>query len=235
MSKQLTQNKVMQAMDWAYEKALDPNVPVLKSAYDLATDYSKKDRTLEKNVASLVRWQKTKCATSGFITGLGGIITLPAAVPANIASVLYVQIRMLAAIAIMGGFDVKDDRVKTLVYVCLCGNAAKEILSKAGVEVGKKMAVSALKKLPGTVVVKINQKVGFRLLTKFGEKGVVNLGKMIPLLGGLIGATFDTVSTSAIAKIAKITFIENKARLNCEIKVPHTQKIKLNNNAQPTP
>ena len=32
---------------------------------------------------------------------------------------------------------------------------------------------------------------------------------MIPLLGGLIGATFDTVTTSSIAKIAKKIFIQS--------------------------
>lgn len=32
------------------------------------------------NTASLIRWQNSKCATSGFLTGLGGLITLPVAV-----------------------------------------------------------------------------------------------------------------------------------------------------------
>ena len=235
MSKELTENKIMKALDWAYDKALDNNLPGLESAFDLANHYNKNDRSLDKNINSLVRWQKAKCATSGFISGIGGLLTLPVAVPANIASVLYVQIRMLAAIAIMGGYDVKDDRVKTLVYLCLCGSAANEILRKAGIEVGKKLAVNALKKIPGAVIVKINQKVGFRLVTKFGEKGVINLGKMIPLLGGLIGATFDTVSTTGISKIAKKIFIENKGGLDCEIKAPIARKIKPNSNAQPTP
>ena len=52
---------------------------------------------------ALIRWQNAKCATSGFIAGLGGSITLPVSIPANISSVLYIQIRMIAAIAYMGG------------------------------------------------------------------------------------------------------------------------------------
>jgi hypothetical protein len=43
------------------------------------------------------------------------------------------------------------------------------------------------------VITKINQKVGFRLLTKFGSKGVINLGKMVPLTGGIIGGTESVV------------------------------------------
>jgi hypothetical protein len=35
------------------------------------------------------------------------------------------------------------------------------------------------------ILKKINQKVGFRLVTKFGEKGIINLSKLIPVVGGL--------------------------------------------------
>lgn len=49
------------------------------------------------------------------------------------------------------------------------------------------MTVNMIKKIPGSTITKINQKVGFRLLTKFGNTDVVNLGKMVPLVGGVIG------------------------------------------------
>lgn len=62
------------------------------------------------------------------------------------------------------------------------------------------------KKIPGHVFVKINQKVGFRFVTKFGEKGIINMGKMVPLAGGIIGLGFDAASTRIIANIAKNTF-----------------------------
>ena len=63
-----------------------------------------------------------------FLTGLGGIITLPIAIPANITSVIYVQMRMVAFIAHMRGFDLKDDQVRTLVYIELTGQAVSDIL-----------------------------------------------------------------------------------------------------------
>lgn len=61
--------------------------------------------------------------------------------------------------------------------------------------------------MSASVLVKINQKVGFRLFTKFGEKGVINIGKAIPLLGGIVGSLFDTVSTNTIGNVARDTFI----------------------------
>ena len=163
---------------------------------------------MKDQVNALIRWQNTKSATSGFVTGFGGLITLPVTIPANLASVLYIQLRMIAAIAIMGGHDVKDDRVRTLAYACLCGNAAADILKDVGIQVGKKVAEQALKKLSGEIVKKINQKVGFRLLTKYGTTGVVNLSKAIPFIGSITGAIFDGVSTHIIGKTAKKFFIE---------------------------
>ena len=53
----------------------------------------------------------------------------------------------------------------------------------------------------------INQAVGFRLFTKFGQKGLVNIHKAIPVLGGVVGGTVDAMSTYAIAKAAKALFL----------------------------
>ena len=208
MANSLNESKIMDVLNWSYEKAVQ-GVAGLDSAYDLAEDYMKRNDSLYDQVNSLIRWQNTKAGTSGFLTGLGGIITLPIAIPANVASVMYVQIRMIAAIAHMGGHNLNDDRVKSLVFVCLTGNAAKDILKDVGIVVGKKLAENAIKNISGKTITAINQKVGFRLLTKFGEKGVVNLGKTIPLLGGIVGATFDSVSTNTVGNIARDTFITN--------------------------
>lgn len=97
-----------------------------------------------------------------------------------------------------------------MVYVCLTGSAAADIVKKAGINIGEKITIAAIKKIPGAVLTKINQKVGFRLVTKFGEKGVVNLAKMVPLVGGVIGGGIDIAGTKTIAKVAYDMFIEGK-------------------------
>lgn len=206
MGTTLNQGVIMQALDFAYDKAVN-GVAGLDSAADMAENYLQSSGTLTQQVNSLIRWQNTKAGTSGFVTGLGGLFLMPVTLPANITSVLYVQIRMIAAIAIMGGHDVHDDRVKAMVYACLAGNAAKDILKDAGIVIGTKMATNAIKGISAKTLTAINQKVGFRLVTKFGEKGVINLGKAVPLLGGIIGAGFDSVTTNVIGNVARDTFI----------------------------
>ena len=102
MPESSTETALLRILDWAYDKATD-GLPGFGSANDLAEDYLMRDGTLSENVNALIRWQNTKAGTSGFLTGLGGLITLPVTVPANISVVLLVQVRMIAAIAIIGG------------------------------------------------------------------------------------------------------------------------------------
>ena len=81
----------------------------------------------------------------------------------------------------------------------------------------EKLAQGMIKKIPGEVLKKINQAVGFRLVTKFGQKGVVNLGKMIPVAGALIGAGVDTISTQVIANHALSVFTSNGINLGDDL------------------
>lgn len=194
-----------QVLDWAYEKAVN-GLPGTDTAAKLAENYLSKHSSVEEAIDSLIRWQNAKGITSGFLTGLGGLITLPVAIPANVASVMYVQIRMIATIAHMRGYDLKDDQVKTFVFVCLTGQAASDILKQAGIKLGTSLATQVIKKIPGEVIKAINKAVGVKLVTKFGQKGIVNLGKAVPLIGGVIGGAVDGIGTNTIGKTAKKVF-----------------------------
>ena len=199
---------MMQLLDKTYDAAVSGSIPGADSAEDLARDYQNDYDEPLKAAEALVRWQNVKAGTSGFVTGLGGLITIPVALPANITSVIYVQIRMIAAIAKIGGYDLHDDRVKTLVFVCLAGNSAKDVLKNAGISVATAAAKGLIKQIPKTVIGQINKAVGFRLITKFGTKGAVNLGKAVPFIGGVLGAAMDAAATNAIGNVAIKTFID---------------------------
>jgi|SRR5690625_77370 len=207
MSKNLfTEENVIQVLDWAYDKALN-GLPGNPTVYELADSYLTKHPSIEDAINSLIKWQNTKSATSGFVTGVGGLITLPVAIPANISSVLYIQTRMIAAIAHMRGYDLKDDQIQSFVYVALTGHSAAGIMKQAGIKLGINLGNQLVKRVPFEVIKAINKAVGFRLMTKFGTKGIINLGKAVPILGGAIGGTVDGVSTNVIGKTSKRLFV----------------------------
>ena len=204
-----SQEDILKVLDTCYEKATNGISKISPSIDQLAGDYLSKHTSKEEAIKDMLKKQVLKCTTSGFITGFGGAITLPVTIPANIGSVLYVQMRMIACTAYMAGYDISSDQVQTLVYACLAGLSVGEIAKQFGIKFGQKVAVGMIEKIPGKVLTKINQKVGFRLLTKFGEKGLINLGKLVPGVGAVINGGVDFAETKAIAKRAYQMFVEN--------------------------
>lgn len=192
-------------LDKCYNAALK-GIPETKTCYDLASEYLNKYDSKDEAIDNFVKWQITKCTTSGFLTSLGGIATLPIAIPANLSTVWYVQLRMIATIAIISGYEPSDDDVQTLAYLCLTGASITKICREAGIKFGEKFTIAAIKKIPVEVIYKINRITMQRFLTKSGTTGIINLGKMVPLVGGVIGGGFDYVGTKAIATKAKKVF-----------------------------
>ena len=211
----VTESMMSKALQVAYDKAIGgfevKGVKILDSAYDLARDYAKPGKSVKQNATSLVNWQCSKAGVSGFATSFGGFATMAIGVPANITSVLYVQLRMIVAIAIMAGYDPRQDQVQTLAYSCLVGSAAGDVLKDCGVKIAEKLTINYIKKnITREMVTKINQKIGFKLVTKAGSKGILNLTKMVPVIGGVFGAGFDIITTKTIGATAKKLFVDGK-------------------------
>ena len=195
-------------LDDTYEKVLGGIPKVSPSIEEFANDYLSKHNSREEACKDMMDKQILKCTTSGVVTGFGGIVTMPFTLPANLVNVLYVQIRMIACTAYMAGYDLQSDQTQTFVYSCLAGVAINKFLKKAGIKVGEKVATKLVQKVPGKVLIAINKKVGFRLLTKFGSKGIVNLGKLIPVVGAAVSGGLDYAETKAIASRAYKWFFE---------------------------
>lgn len=198
----MTEEDIMKLLDSCYEKCLNGIPKVSPSVEELANDYLKKHRTTEEACRAMLKNQITKCTTSGVVTGFGGFITMPVAIPANVGSVIYVQMRMIACVAYMADYELDSDQTQTFIYACLAGVAVNGLLKQAGIKIGVKFTNGLIKKIPGKVLTKINQKVGFRFITKFGTKGIVNLGKLLPGVGAIVGGGLDLVETKIIAERA---------------------------------
>ena len=127
-SKSISQEDIFKILNACYEKVLNGVTKISPPIEEFAEDYLKKVGDKEKAVKEMLKNQIRKCATSGFLSGLGGIVVLPVAIPANIGSVLYVQMRMIACTAYLAGYDLKSDQVQTFVYACLAGVSVNEVV-----------------------------------------------------------------------------------------------------------
>ena len=168
----VTPDDVMKLLDALYSKAVDGLGKVSPPIEQFAFDYVSKSGDVKEAAKKMIKAQIAKCTTSGIVAGFGGLIILPIAIPANISSVMYVQMRMIACLAYMAGYDLKSDQVQTLVYACLAGIGVAGIAKNFGINFGKKIAVAAVKKIPGEVIAKINPQIAITSWTRRGK----NLG-----------------------------------------------------------
>ena len=106
--KKITQEDLLKLLDDSYKKiingfeSVNPKLQSISPPISvIANNYLEKQPNPEEAAKSMIKSQIIKCTTSGFITGFGGIITLPVTIPVNIGSVLYVQMRMIACTAYM--------------------------------------------------------------------------------------------------------------------------------------
>jgi hypothetical protein len=196
---------VMDALNWAYDHAIS-DIPGLGSAEELGESYLKSTGNREAAIGKLIAWQMSYAGAAGFASNIGGFATMPIGIPANLVSVFAIQLRMIAAIAHLRGYKVNDPHVRTLAYLCLTGSSAGEVVKEFGVNFGTKLTAAMIMKIPGKVLININKAVGFRLMTKAGSTGLLNLTKIVPLIGGVIGGGFDMLMTKGIGTIAKDTF-----------------------------
>lgn len=183
-------------------------VPPLSSASDLANEYliDQGYEDHDQRVDALINWETTKNFTSGFITGLGGVISLPLSIPSALGASWLLQARMAGAIARIYGHDLQADRVRTMILLSLAGDVAKDAMKATGLPLGNKLTERAIHQVPGRALVELNKRIGVRLLTKAGERSFVNLSKAVPLVGGVVGGSFDAIVCRAVGRTAKTLF-----------------------------
>lgn len=147
---------------------------------------------VEKAVDEVVGDHLKLVAASGFATNLGGFVTLPVALPANVLGFYLLATRMAASVARLRGYDITDPHIRSAVLLSLVGADSQDLLAKAGmVAPSGRLTSLAAQKLPGPALMVVNKAVGFRILSTAGKKTFSRFGKSIPLVGGAVGAGLD--------------------------------------------
>lgn len=181
--------------------------------YESAKDVAAKALAKENGDAAaaikrVVRGAELGGAAGGFVTSLGGFLTMIVAIPVNVFEFYVQATRMAAAVATLRGHDVDDERIRTAILLTLVGSNAADILTKAGMATGSSAAlqVAARGGLPRPALMVIQKAVGFRILRSVGERVFTRLGRLIPLAGGLFGAVVDYAMMKRIGHQALVEF-----------------------------
>ncbi len=197
---------IMDAVRLIMNTGLDGTGP-LASAAEIAHDARRTRSDVEDAIDAVVRRHTTTGAAAGFATGVGGFATMPIALPANVLEFYVQAARMVGAIATLRGHDVNEPHVRTAVLLTMAGVKSDDVLSKVGIAPGLgRVSTFALRRLPPAALMMVNKAIGFRLLRGFGERFLTRLGRGIPVVGGLVGATLDWRMMRRIADRAREEF-----------------------------
>ncbi len=161
----------------------------------------------KKAIRRVVRQHRRGVTAAGFLTGLGGLFTLPFLLPANIFEFYVQATRMVGAIAVIRGYDLDDEEIRSRVLAALVGEESEDVLASIGLGPITGAATRQIaKRVPFSPSSAVARALGGRMLRRFGLRSVRLFGKAIPGLGGLIGAWADRRMLKKIARTAKDGF-----------------------------
>ncbi|MGJ3508251.1 hypothetical protein [Enemella sp. A6] len=183
-------------------------LPTAKSA---AAGHLGRSRDVDVAIDRLILTHTGLASAQGFATNIGGIITTAVTLPANIVGLAVVQVRMLAAIAHLRGYDVGDSRVRTAVVMCLLGDDIGSLINDEHLP-SSPMAVATAPVFDPELDHKVAQLVLAGLFSQSsGKRLTVLAGKRVPLLGGGVGAVVDGYATHRLGQYAKEAFVARRA------------------------
>lgn len=177
-----------------------------ESAQQVAAKALTKGRGDEAAIDAIVRRHVATGAVGGFVTGLGGLVTMVVAVPANVVEFYLTATRMVAAIAVVRGYNLSQAQIRTAVLLTLVGAEADDLLHRAGVTARGRLTDLATRRLPDSTLMVLDKAVGFRLVSSLGKGVLGRLGRAVPVIGGAVGAGLDGYLMTRIAEHARSEF-----------------------------
>ena len=144
----------------------------------------------------IIRKKQWYAGAVSFCWGFGGILTL---IP-HLAHIWRIHGRLVLTIAYIYGYDLDDPELREDIALCFAlsssNESVKRVLKEASLVGAKKALLTQTMK---TVIKKLPNK----LITIAGTKSLLNVTKIVPIVGALVFGIIDFFSTKGIGKAAK--------------------------------
>ena len=162
----------------------------------------------EAAIDSVVMQHIGLASAQGFLTSVGGLITLPVGLPANLAGLAVLSVRMIGSIAHLRGYDVDDRRVRSALTLAMLGDDEVRRLVADGKLPTSPLAIATAPMFDPDLERRISERVMGSLAGRMGGKHLaVVIVRRIPLVGGGVGAAVDGWLTFGLAAYAKREFV----------------------------
>jgi hypothetical protein len=197
----------------ALERAIRGVGPLDGAAMAAKKQLDEQKGDVDKAIRELIENNVRLAGAQGFLTNIGGLVTMAVTVPTNITGLALIQCRMVAGIVHLRGYDLADKRTRNAILASMLGEE-------------RLLALIKKKKLPGTPMALATapvhdphldhimaNEVAAELVTKVaGKRIATTVGRRVPIVGGLVGAGSDGYETWKIGRYVDREFLPRNRR-----------------------
>ncbi len=176
----------------------------LPSAASMAEkQLEEQDGDVDRAVTEVIENNTGLAAGQGFLANLGGLVTVAATIPLNITGLALLQVRMIAGIAHLRGYDLDDPRVRNAILLCTLGEDTVKGLVKQRKVPGRPMLIATAPahdpELDKLVAAEFTSALVGRVI---GKRAAGTVIRRVPLAGGVWGASADGYATWQVGRYA---------------------------------
>jgi uncharacterized protein (DUF697 family) len=172
-----------------------------------------RDGDVDAAIGDLIEGHVRMAGAQGFLTNLGGLVTMAVTVPANITGLALIQCRLVAAIVHLRGYDLADRRTRNAILAGILGDERVLSLIRQKKMPGTPMAIATAPVYDAHLDNIMAGEVASELLAKVAGKRLATVvGRRVPVVGGLVGAGTDGISTWRIGRYVEREFLPRNRR-----------------------
>ena len=195
----LTSGFVREALNRAID-GVGPLAPAAVAAdKQLAEQRGSVDRAIHEVIENNVRI----AGAQGFVTNVGGLVTMAVTIPANVTGLALIQCRMVAGIAHLRGHDLDDPRVRNAILALLLGEDQVHDLVKRKRSPARRWPSPP--RPPTTRRSTASSPPWWRPTSSPAWRAsglATTVGRRVPVVGGVVGAGADGYATWKIGRYA---------------------------------
>ena len=200
---ELAPDKIAGVLREALSRAINGTGPLPGAAPSAEKQLAEKNGDVDAGVSEVIELHVRYAGAQGFVTNLGGLVTMAVALPANITGLAMIQCRMVAGIAHLRGYDLDDPRVRNAILVTMLGEEEVNRLVRKRKLPGPPMALATAPAHDPDLDRIVSSHVASELITKVaGKRLATTIGRRVPVVGGLVGLSADAYSTWKVGRYA---------------------------------
>ncbi len=185
------------------QRAIHGIGPLPSAASAAQKQLEEQDGVVDEAIREVIENHVALSGAQGFATNIGGIATAAATIPANIAGLALLQVRMVAAIAHLRGYDLSDGRMRNAILLCTLGEETVRGLVKEKQVPGSPVVLATAPaydpELDTLVASEFTSVLVSRIL---GKRAASTMIRRVPLAGGVFGGGADAYATWQIGRYA---------------------------------